>query len=214
MAVPQTEPPMDMMPMGDPNMGMPMDDGMGGDPGMDMGQDQMMGGMPEENYGADFDAGVEADEATDPKKYIQQLTGKLSQSLRKYNQGLPTPDADLDKYVAGMIVKQAIEGLSQDDVTEILNKVKSDENTEEPSSEMDGEEMPDAGDGGQTPMDGQDASQMMPQGANESIGRFGFNIDELVINDTNKQDVENTQNHQIARDGSFKKKPFTSPSFD
>jgi hypothetical protein len=32
-----------------------------------------------------FDAGIEADEDADPKKYIEQLTGKLGQSLRKYN---------------------------------------------------------------------------------------------------------------------------------
>ena len=209
---------MDMMPMGGADMGIPMD-GMGGDPSMMgdpnmMGQDPMMGGIPEENYGADFDAGVEADEATDPKKYIQQLTGKLSQSLRKYNQGLPTPDADLDKYVAGMIVKQAIEGLSQDDVTEILNKVKSDEPAEEPADGQNEAPMPDMGDGGQMPMDGQDPSQMMPQGANESIGRFGFNIDELVINGLDKQDVEKEQDHPINGGGSFKKSPFVSPSFD
>ena len=205
---------MDMTPMGGDGMGMPMDDGMGGDPSM-MGQDPTMGGMPEENYGADFDAGVEADEATDPKKYIQQLTGKLSQSLRKYNQGLPTPDADLAKYVAGMIIKQAIEGLGQDDIAEILEKVKSDEPGEEPVADgQDAAPMPDTGDGGQMPMDGQDPSQMMPQGANESVGRFGFNIDELVISDNNKQDVEKKQHHPIEGGGSFKKKPFVSPSFD
>lgn len=175
-----------------------------------MGQDPMMGGMPEENYGADFDAGVDADEATDPKKYIQQLTGKLSQSLRNYNKGLPTPDADLGKYVAGMIIKQAIDGLGQDDVTEILNKVKSDD-----QDDGQGEgEMPDMGDNGQMPMDGQDQPPMPKQGANESINRFGFNIDELVINDLNKQGVEEKPHHKINGGGSFKKKPFVSPSFD
>ena len=41
-----------------------------------------------------FDAGVEADEQSDPKKFIEQLTGKLGQSLRKYNedQGQPADD--------------------------------------------------------------------------------------------------------------------------
>lgn len=199
-----------MMPMGDPNMGMPMDNGMGVDPSM-MGQDPMMGGMPEENYGADFDAGVEADEATDPKKYIQQLTGKLSQTLRKYNQGQPTPDADLSKYVAGMIVKQAIDGLSQDDTTEILNKIKSDEPMEEPSDGQGGAEMP-MDVNSQMQMSGQEPNQMMPQGANESVGRFGFNIDELVINDLNGKDVE--MQRPIQSVNSFKKKPFTSPSFE
>ncbi len=39
-----------------------------------------------------FDAGVQADENTDPKKYIEQLTGKLGQSLRKYTETQGQPD--------------------------------------------------------------------------------------------------------------------------
>jgi hypothetical protein len=106
-------------------------DAEGADPMM--GDEPNMGGMDDpmaagqDQYGADFDAGVEADEQSDPKKFIQQLTGKLSQSLRKYNEGLPQPDADLNKYVAGMIVKQCIEGLPQEDVQEILDKVNNDD---------------------------------------------------------------------------------------
>jgi len=212
LAVPQPEPQMDMMPMGGADMGMPMDGGMAGNAGMDIGQDTMMGGMPEENYGADFDAGVNADEATDPKKYIQQLTGKLSQSLRNYTKDLPSPDADLNKYVAGMIIKQTVDGLSQDDVTEILNKVKSDEQPGEPTQNdamMNGVD-----NGEQSPNGVQDPSQMMPQGANESVKRFGFDIDELVINDIDKENVEKDTQHQIKRIGSFKRSPFVSPSFD
>ena len=45
-----------------------------------------------------FDAGVEADEESDPKKYIEQLTGKLGQSLRKYNEEQPKPDFSLEKF--------------------------------------------------------------------------------------------------------------------
>lgn len=86
---------------------------------------------PQEDFGADFDAGVEANEEEDPKKYIQQLTGKLSQSLRKYNEGLPKPDAELSKYVAGMIIKQAVDGLSQEDVADIMDKVENDGNEED-----------------------------------------------------------------------------------
>lgn len=80
----------------------------------------------QEDFEADFDAGVEANEEDDPKKFIQQLTGKLSQSLRKYNDGLPKPDAELSKYVAGMIIKQAVDGLSQQDVADIMDKVEDD----------------------------------------------------------------------------------------
>ena len=57
------------------------------------------------------------------KKYIQQLTGKLSQKLRDYNSSLPEPDADLNKYVAGMILKQSVEGLSEEEKNEIIKKV-------------------------------------------------------------------------------------------
>ena len=86
--------------------------------------------MPEQNtdinFEADFDAGVESNEEEDPKKFIQQLTGKLSQSLRKYNENQPKPDAELSKYVAGMVLKQALEGLSQKDVSDIMDKVETD----------------------------------------------------------------------------------------
>ena len=122
----------------DAPMGM-MDMG-GGMPPMGGSNDPMMGGgmppmdMPtrQNPFDTNFDAGVEADENADPKKYIQQLTGKLSQSLRNYNDGQPQADADLNKYVAGMIIKQAIDGLSPEDVQEVLGKVKSGEDMQEP----------------------------------------------------------------------------------
>jgi hypothetical protein len=110
---------------------MEMDTPVGGD-SFDQGTGQMPQQQePQENFEADFDAGVEANEEDDPKKYIQQLTGKLSQSLRKYNEGLPKPDAELSKYVAGMIIKQAVDGLSQEDVSDIMDKVENDGNEED-----------------------------------------------------------------------------------
>ncbi len=45
-----------------------------------------------------FDAGVEADEESDPKTFIQQLAGKLGQSLRAYNGEQGNPDFDLEKF--------------------------------------------------------------------------------------------------------------------
>lgn len=111
----------------DPSLSMGMNSGMNmGGPDIDMG---VGGGMPTEEpnpYAADFDAGVEADEDTDPRTFIQQLAGKLSQSLRKYNEGQPQPDGDLNKYVAGMVIAQAVKGLAPEDVTEIMNKIKDD----------------------------------------------------------------------------------------
>lgn len=114
-------PPMDGgMPMGD---GAPMEQGM--DPQMDMGMGQpgdMGGGNP---FDSNFDPGVEADEETDPKRFIQQLTGKLSQSLRSYNDSLPSPDVDLSKYVAGMILKQSLQNVPQDEIGELIKNAEN-----------------------------------------------------------------------------------------
>ena len=121
METPLNQPPMEMpqgsMPMGD--NASPMDDGQ-----MPMDDNEGDNSNP---YDTNFDAGIDTDENDDPKRYIQQLTGKLSQSLRKYQQEQPTPDADLDKYVAGMILKQTTDGLDDKDVDEILGKMKDDE---------------------------------------------------------------------------------------
>ena len=80
--------------------------------------DEMGGEMPDAgneemptDFDSNFDAGVEADEETDPKRFIQQLTGKLSQSLNSYNNENGEPDTELGKYVLGMLVKQGVKGM-------------------------------------------------------------------------------------------------------
>lgn len=119
-----------MPPMGqDPMMGageeMPTDDE---DP-MNGGMDPM-GEEPKDqdtDFGGNFDAGVEADEETDPEKFIQQLTGKLSQTLKKYNDENEDDEAGLNKYVAGMIATQASKGLTDSEKDEIIKKINSGE---------------------------------------------------------------------------------------
>lgn len=191
-------PPMDNMPM-DNGMDMSMggnsfDQGMDGGMGM---EPPMNAQMPQENYGADFDAGVEANEETDPKKYIQQLTGKLSQSLRKYNGEQPQPDAELSKYVAGMILKQATEGLSQDDVSDIIEKMNSDEEGQE----------------------SQENAGMMPQqpadGGMADIGQEGAeqpqNGSEMPMNETTGSPL-NAAGKDTER-GKIRKKGYTSKPY-
>lgn len=88
------------------------------------------------DFDTNFDAGVEADEDTDPKKYIQQLTGKLSQTLNTYNNEIGEPDVELGKYVLGMLVKQGTKGMGEDDKKEIIKKINtSNPNNEESMSE-------------------------------------------------------------------------------
>ena len=144
------------MPMGGEQM-PPMGPGeeMNGDMEIPMDSNQM---PPQDEkltseFDSNFDAGVEADEETDPKKYIQQLTGKLSQTLNSYNNENGEPDTELGKYVLGMLVKQGTKGMDEKDKKEIIKKINTDnseeelpddseENAEEPmNNDMGGEEM-------------------------------------------------------------------------
>ena len=133
-----------MSPMGDEMM-PPMDDNM---PANDEIPDDMAAndeeGMPSD-FDTNFDAGVEADEETDPKRYIQQLTGKLSQSLSSYNNENGEPDTELGKYVLGMLVKQGVKGMDEKDKKEIIKKINTDD-----SEEMD-DDMMDTSDGSEIP---------------------------------------------------------------
>ena len=189
------QPPMDMqMPMQD--MGGMEDPSNGNKPPMDF---EPQGQPMDTDFDTNFDAGVDADEETDPKRYIQQLTGKLSQTLRSYNEELPQPDADLNKFVAGMINKQAIEGLDQNDVDDILKKIKSDEPVEGEQDDM------------TEPNDmQQQTDENMPM---ESVSRK-TQIDEIFNDLINKNDEEqNVSDKMINKKNSFRRKPFTSPNF-
>ena len=199
-------PPMDMQPE--------MGNDMGGDfmqQGQNMGQgmpmDNQMGEVPNQ-FDTNFDAGVEADEEQDPKKYIQQLTGKLSQTLQKYTDNNGQPDVDLNKYVAGMITKQAMKGLSEEDAEEIIDKVKADEDF---SMEDDGDEnlqqdMPQDN----TQQQGQD---IMPQ-MNESFRRFKKNRQiKEIVNGVLDNKVENTPRQEPKNGDIYSTRPYTAPSF-
>ena len=72
-----------------------------------------------------FDAGVEADEQSDPKKYIEQLTGKLGQSLRKYNESQSEPDLELEKFAINSLLSAThTANMDQEDQEDIIKKVK------------------------------------------------------------------------------------------
>ena len=146
-------PPMggeELPPMGDEQM--PMDDNqMMGDEQIPM--DNEMPSQDGSEFDTNFDAGVEADEESDPKKYIQQLTGKLSQTLVSYNNELGEPDTELGKYVLGMLIKQGTKGMDEKEKKEIIKKINIGNNEEESNDsenvndgpndmEMDNEELP------------------------------------------------------------------------
>lgn len=135
-----------MMPIGGEQM-PPMDTegGMGEEMPMDMENTQEMpenGSDMGSDFDTNFDAGVEADEDTDPKKYIQQLTGKLSQTLNTYNNENGEPDTELGKYVLGMLVKQGTKGMDEKDKKEIIKKINMNNSDDDESDLSDDTEMP------------------------------------------------------------------------
>lgn len=192
-----------MPPMEEPMMQGGFDGGgqeMGGIPPMNdqIPQNGMDGDSSE--FDTNFDAGVDADEDSDPKKYIQQLTGKLSQSLRKYNENLPQPDTELSKYVAGMILKQSTEGLSDGDKKEIIDKVGEDDG----SDDM-GQEMPQTND--QQMNSGEEGQPMMESRNHRRL------VNELFQELTQKNDnPQKTIAPRPLKNISYKKRPFTAPN--
>lgn len=104
----------DMPQMENPEMGQ----------GMDSEDIPMNNGNGESDYDTGFDAGVEADEDEDPKRFIQQLTGKLSQSLNKYNNE-NGDDTELSKYVGKMIAKAAAKGLDEKGRKELIKSINT-----------------------------------------------------------------------------------------
>jgi len=91
--------------------------------------DAPMGGEPEANDkpfdDTPFDAGVESNEDENPEKYIQQLSGKLGQSLRKYTDEMGQPDYDLEKFAINSVLSATNSGeMDQQDQNDIINKVK------------------------------------------------------------------------------------------
>ena len=72
-----------------------------------------------------FDAGVEANEEEDPVKFIQQLSGKLGTSLRKYSDDLGKPDFDLEKYAINSVISATHTAeMPEDDQKDIIDKIK------------------------------------------------------------------------------------------
>ena len=87
-----------------------------------------------------FDAGVEASEEEDPKKFIQQLAGKLGQSLRDYTGSLEEPDFDLEKFAINSVISATnTADMSEEDQDDIIAKIKE-AGEGEVNGEMDSEE--------------------------------------------------------------------------
>lgn len=111
--------------------------------GMDNTQNNMEpipqdGNNDKSTYDTNFDAGVEADEDTDPKRYIQQLTGKLSTTLSSFNK--ESDDESLNKYVAKMIVKQAVKAMDEKGKKELIKAINTADDSDSKEEEKEPQE--------------------------------------------------------------------------
>lgn len=206
---------------GDPSMQDP--NAMGMDPnamGMDPNADP--NAMGDDQFGGNFDAGVEADEDTDPEQFIQQLTGKLSQSLKDYDEQNPGK-LDLDKYVIGMIVKQAVKGMDEGERKKVIKKIKetplpSDDQMEDASTE--GVESDPALDGD---MSGSEEQQAPDMGGQEQQPVQEIRSLKLKKNQLRKiyESINNREEDEDRRDSDYSKYlkpnkrtyPFIPPQF-
>lgn len=91
-----------------------------------------------------FDAGVQADEESDPKHFIQQLSGKLGQSIRTYTDSQGQPDFELEKFAINSIISAThTSEMQPNDQEDIISKIKSSgQGDEEPMAEPEGGEEP------------------------------------------------------------------------
>lgn len=73
-----------------------------------------------------FDAGVEADEDEDPEKYIQQLSGKLGTTLRKYTEDKGEPDFELEKFAINSVISATnTSEMDEEDKKDIIKKINT-----------------------------------------------------------------------------------------
>lgn len=173
-----------------------MDDGMA-PPADNPPMDGPAGDVPPPDNMPDDGTPDGGNESEADKEEIQSLAGKLAAKLKEYNSRNGQADADLSKYVAGVINDAAVKNLPDDEVSKIIKKIESEAN---------GEGGPD--------MD----KQPPTDDGNEDMGG---NQMESSINEIANQLVQDRQGKwkdfpaEVNRTGkSFKTTPFTSPDFE
>lgn len=171
---------------------MPMDNQM-----PPMGNDQMMDNEPMDNGMEDPMMDDNMENENDPKKEIQKLSGKLSQELRNYNNDQQSPDTDLNKYVAGMIIPQATKSMTSDEKAEVINKIKKgmtddDLDTDDSMNDMGGDD---------------NSMGDMPMESKFNLDNI---INEIVGSILNQEDDKNREEKKITNKRVTNKNPFVS----
>ena len=174
--------------------------------GQDMGEQPPMD-APQQNedpFGKEkFDAGVEADEATDPKKYLEQLSGKLAQSLRKYNE--TTKDIELNKFIINSLVPAAIPQMDSENAQDVIKKVQDNIGKVDGGNATDIESVGQTEPAPEAPMpDEQQAPKMESKKSKKKIVKESETMDELVDRLLRGDDSEFTNKKSVGKKNIFK----------
>ena len=209
---------------GDPNMmggGMDTDSMVGG------GQNAMGGGFGSNGNGFDMGIGITPDE--DPKKYIEGAVAKIASELRKYQQGLPKPDMELNKTAVNTIAAATKTGLQPNQIDELMSSYAD-------AMRREGGDGSDGDNGGDTNMDdtadqNTDATPEADPNAGEMAGadqmgggadptaeqaplqeRFDKVFEEFFQRKKElKKEAPKGEIEQLGQRNSFTRKPFTAP---
>lgn len=130
-----------------------------------------------------FDAGVEADEESDPKKFIEQLTGKLGQSLRKYEEEQGGPDFELEKFAINSLLSATHTAeMNPEDQKDIIKKVKSSGKGDEDAEMAADEPVDDT----EEPVDD---TEEAPEETPEDDDNLFETLDEMSLNDWKSKEL-------------------------
>lgn len=142
-----------------------------------------------------FDAGIDVDEESDPKNYIEKLTGKLAQKLRDYNGN--ENDADLNKFVINSLIPAAVPQLDNSDVKDVIDKVQDNIKKDDNVIQNNPDEIPDNTD--------------VPQ------EELPISNEEPIQQESKEPDIDDLVNEILTRKklsrGVNNKNPFQSPKF-
>ena len=146
-----------------------------------------------------FDAGVEADEDADPKKYIEQLTGKLGQSLRKYTESQGQPDFELEKFAINSLLSAThTSEMDEEDKKDIIKKVNTAGN-----DDSEGADMGDSNDNTDNTDDSNDGFGRGDNADSEFGGEQGEeNLDELHIYENENLFLDEPKKNNMFQPGS------------
>lgn len=125
-------------------------------------------------------------------------------------------DSDLNKYVAGMIVKQSVNGLDEKDRAEIIKKINDDDSDLTSDDETPDDDVVDyddkSADDTEMAINNESKTITCTKKQLNRLSENFFNVNNMVIDDTDDKRIETKIPDQMKI--TKRNKPFTAPKFE